>query len=255
MLSVDLKNKVILVTGATSGIGKEIALVLSNFGAIVAFCGRNKDHGEAVLREIYSNNREGIFIEADISNRESVKNLIETILSNYRRIDIAINNAGIEGEKSPFHLDSDENWNNVININLHGIRNCLKYEITQMLKQGGGKIINIASISGLFGNQMKLSAYAASKHAVVGLTKTLALEYARDNILINAICPGMIDTPMLERTVDGKKSAKDSLAMLHPVNRLGTANDIASLAAFLCSDNATFMTGTTLTIDGGATAY
>ena len=250
-----LDHKVALVTGAGSGIGRASSLVLAREGARVVVSDINASDAEDTLSIIKERGGDGAFIHADVTRIDDVQALVSQVVERYGRLDCAYNNAGIEGYMSGrLHEYPEETWDQLININLKGVWLCLKYEIQQMLEQGGGAIVNTASMAGLVGTR-RLSAYVASKHAVVGLTKAAALEYAEDGIRVNAVCPGIIDTPMIDRLIAGREADfGQSINTRQPIGRLGTPEEIAESVAWLCSNAASLITGIAMAIDGGLTA-
>ena len=208
---------------------------------------------EETLSLIKERGGDGVFVHADVSKSNDVEELISRAVSTYGRLDCAYNNAGIEGYMSGrLHEYPEETWDRLVDINIKGVWLCLKYEIPQMLEQGGGAIVNTASVAGLVGSRL-LSAYVASKHAVVGLTKAAALEYAQDGIRVNAVCPGIIDTPMMDRLIAGRETDED-MHTRQPIGRLGTPAEVAETVAWLCSDAASLVTGIAMAVDGGLTA-
>ena len=247
-----LQDKIALVTGAGSGIGRATSLVMAREGARVVVSDINAEGAEATLSAIKDRGGQGTFIHADVSKTEDVQALVAGVVEAYGRLDCAFNNAGIEGfMEGRLHEYPEDIWDRLIDINLKGVWLCLKYEIPRMLEQGGGAIVNTASAAGLVGSR-RLSAYVASKHAVVGLTKAAALEYARDGIRVNAVCPGIIDTPMVQRLIAGRQT--DDEEPQHPVGRLGAPEEIAESVTWLCSDAASLVTGAAMAVDGGFTA-
>lgn len=249
-MATGLEGKIALVTGGTSGIGRETALLFAKSGASVAVAGRREAEGNETVELIRAAGGDALFVKADVSKGSEVEALVQRAVEKFGRLDVAFNNAGIEGELSPIVRQSEEDFDRTININLKGVWLCLKYEIRQMLKQGaGGSIVNMASVLGLVGSAGG-SAYSASKHGVIGLTKTAALENAKTGIRVNAVCPGFIDTPMSERTL-GVASVHKYVVGLHPVGRLGQAKEIAEAVLWMSSDAAPFLTGTSLVLDGG----
>ena len=248
-----LENKVALVTGAGSGIGRASSLVLAREGARVVVSDINASGAEETLSAIKEQGGDGVFVHADVSKASDVEALVSQTVATYGRLDCAYNNAGIEGYMSGrLHEYPEETWDRLVDINVKGVWLCLKYEILQMLQQGGGAIVNTASVAGLVGSK-RLSAYVASKHAVVGLTKAAALEYAEDGIRVNAVCPGIIDTPMMDRLIAGRETDED-MHTRQPIGRLGTPEEIAESVAWLCSDAASLVTGMAMAVDGGLTA-
>jgi NAD(P)-dependent dehydrogenase (short-subunit alcohol dehydrogenase family) len=246
----DLEGKVGLVTGGTSGIGRETAILFAKSGAKVVVTGRREKEGEETVELIRAADGEGLFVKADVSKSTEVDMLVQKTVEKFQRLDIAFNNAGIEGVWAPIVRQSEEDFDRTININLKGIWLCLKYEIQQMLRQGGdGAIVNMASTTGLVGSA-GAGAYCASKHGVIGLTQTAALENAKKGIRINSVCPGFTETPMAERIFRAPGVRKYILSC-HPIGRLGTPGEVAEAVLWLCSDHASFMTGQSLVLDGG----
>ena len=246
----ELEGKVGLVTGGTSGIGRDTAVLFAKAGAKVVVSGRREAEGEKTVELVSAAGGEGLFVKADVSIASEVDALIQKAVERFGRLDIAFNNAGIEGVWVPIIKQSEEDWDRTIDVNLKGVWLCVKYEIRQMLKQGsGGAIVNMASINGLIG-AAGAAAYSASKHGVVGLTKAAALETARSRIRINAVCPAVIETPMGERLFGAPLIHKYVLSC-HPIGRFGRPAEIAEAVVWMCSDRASFMTGQSLVLDGG----
>src|ERR1700733_4298039 len=249
-MTTELEGKVGLVTGGTSGIGRDTAVLFAKAGAKVVVAGRREREGNETIELVRATGGDGLFVKADVSKDSEVDTLIQKAVEKFGRLDIAFNNAGIEGVWAPIVRQSEEDWDRTIAINLKGVWLCLKYEIRQMLKQGGGgAIVNMASITGLIGSA-GVAAYSASKHGVIGLTKTAALENARSGIRINAVCPGAIETPMAER-IFGAPAVHKQVLGLHPIGRFGRPAEIAEAVLWMCSDHASFMTGQSLVLDGG----
>lgn len=246
-------GKVALVTGGGSGIGRAAALAFAREGAKVVVSDVVIDGGEETVRLIKAAGGQAVFVKADVARPAEVDALIARVVDTYGRLDCAFNNAGIEGTMAQTADCSEENWDRTIAINLKGVWLCLKAEIPQMLKQGGGAIVNTASVAGLVGFA-GLPAYVASKHGVVGLTKSAALEYAKQGIRVNAVCPGVIRTPMVERLFRDNPAAGETIAAMEPVGRMGTPEEIAEAVVWLCSDAASFVTGLAMAVDGGLTA-
>ena len=243
-----LKDKIALVTGAGSGIGRATSLVLAREGATIAVSDIDADGGEETLSAIKDMGGNGMFVPAD------VEAMVGAVIQAYGRLDCAYNNAGIEGYwGGRLHEYPEDTFDRLIDINVKGVWLCLKYEIPEMLKQGGGAIVNTASAAGLVGSR-RLSVYSASKHAVVGLTKSAALEYAADNIRVNAVCPGIIDTPMMDRLVEGRGDYAAAIPTRQPIGRKGTPNEVAEAVAWLCTDAASLVTGLAMAVDGAFTA-
>ena len=242
------KAPVALVTGGSSGIGKATAIAFARAGARVVVTARRIKESEEVVETIKQEGGEAVFVQADVSKTDQVKQLIERTFETYGRLDWACNNAGIEGVESTIIDCPEEIWDRVIDINLKGIWLCMKYEIPQMLKAGGGAIVNISSINGLVGGT-GFAPYAASKHGIIGLTKSVAQEFAKQGIRINTICPGYIDTPMLKRVHGGPLDPGRITSM--PMGRIGNPEEIANSVLWLCSNAASFVTGQSLIVDGG----
>ncbi len=242
------QNNVAIVTGAGFGIGRAAAVAFAQEGAKVVIADCVAD--EETLKLIKSLGGEAIFIKCDVSNEESVKAMIDITIEQFGRLDYAFNNAGIEGLSAPTHECTTENWEKTININLKGVWLCMKYEIVQMLKQKKGAIVNNASIAGLVGFP-NTPAYVASKHGIIGLTKNAGLEYAKLGIRVNAVCPGVIKTPMVDRFTGKNKEVEKQFESLEPMGRLGQPGEVAAAVTWLCSDASSFITGHSLAVDGG----
>jgi NAD(P)-dependent dehydrogenase (short-subunit alcohol dehydrogenase family) len=245
-----VQGKIVLVTGGGSGIGRAAALKLAQEGATVMIADYIQEGGERTVKMIKDNSGTASFIQADVSIARQVEAMVAKTVETYGRIDGAFNNAGIEGRMATTVETTEENFDRTIAINLKGVWLCMKYEIPQMLKQGGGSIVNTASVAGLVGFE-RLPAYNASKHGVVGLTRTAALEYAARNIRVNCVCPGVIRTPMVERIIDTGGFTEQELNAGEPVGRMGQPEEIAQGVVWLLSDSASFVTGHPMTIDGG----
>jgi len=246
-----LENKIAIVTGAGSGIGRAVALVYASEKAKVVVCDIDEKGGKETVLQIINNGGDAMFIVADTSKPDDHKSLVEQTVKHFGGLHIVCNNAGIGGEIAPTGDYSIESWDKVIGINLSGVFYGMHFQIPAMIKSGGGSIVNMASILGMVGTKYS-PAYVASKHGVVGLTKTAALDYADKNIRINAVGPGYIVTPLLTNTLD--EATMKTLAALHPIGRLGTAEEVAALVLWLSSSLSSFVTGSYYTIDGGYTA-
>lgn len=246
------EGKVALVTGAAGGIGRAAALAFAAEGARVAVADIHPD-GAATVEQIRAAGGEAVFIRTDVGVEAEVAAMVARTVQEYGRLDCAFNNAGIEEESRPL-ADADEAlFDRIMRVNVKGAWLCMKHEIRQMLAQGGGAIVNTASVAGLVGAPLQ-PIYAASKHAVVGMTKTAAAEYGRAGIRINSVCPGVIRTPMLERALEREPRREKGIVKVHPIGRIGEAEEIAAAALWLCSDAASFVTGHQLAADGGLTA-
>jgi NAD(P)-dependent dehydrogenase (short-subunit alcohol dehydrogenase family) len=246
-------GKIALVTGAGSGIGRATALVFAREGAKVVVADVVVDGGEETVRQIKAAGGEALFVKADMAKAAEVEAMVQKAVTTYGRLDCAHNNAGIEGATGKTADYREEDWDRVIRVNLTGVWFCMKYEISQMLKQGGGAIVNTASDAGLLGVP-QMPAYVASKHGVVGLTKTAALEYAKSGIRVNAVCPGVIKTPMVERITGQRAGRAERMAAAEPVGRMGKPEEIAEAVVWLCSEAASFVTGLPMSVDGGIAA-
>ncbi|MEO7982443.1 MAG: SDR family oxidoreductase [Bacteroidota bacterium] len=242
------KDKVALVTGASFGIGQAAAIAFAQKGASVVIADYIDDN--ETLDTIKKAGGEAVFIHCDVANEESVQEMIDKTIEYYGSLDYAFNNAGVEGLSAPTHECTSENWDNTIGINLKGLWLCMKYEILHMLKQGKGVIVNNASIAGKVGFP-GIPAYVASKHGVIGLTENAALEYAKSGIRVNAVCPGVIKTAMIDRFTGKKKEVEKQFENMEPIGRMGLPEEVAEAVTWLSSDAASFITGHSLAIDGG----
>ena len=249
-----LQNKVILITGAGSGIGRATALACAREGARVVVSDLSREWSAETTRQILAAGGTAHSLPADVADRDQVEALIRDTVNLHGRLDCAFNNAGIEGETTPFHNYSEEMFDRVTAINLTGVWYCMKFEIKQMLRQGGGVIVNTSSGSGLTGTGNGVSAYNASKHGVMGLTRAAAVEYAREGIRVNAVCPGAIDTPMADRLLGRDPVKMAATAKRTPSRRWGTAEEVAEAVVWMCSDAASYLTGQPVSVDGGSLA-
>lgn len=249
-----LVDKVALVTGASSGIGRATAIAFAREGAKVVLASRNQESTLETLRMIEASGGEGIFVKTDVSVAADVENLIQKTLQTYGRLDCAFNNAGVSGPVGAvFHLTEQE-FQQVMDVNLKGVWLCMKYELPAMLAGGGGSIANMSSIAGLMGT-VGTTAYTASKHGVIGLTKVAALEYAKANVRVNVVCPSVIDnTVMVEQIKLSQPDVYHYLLGTHPVGRIGQPEEVANAVVWLCSQEASFVTGVTFPVDGGVAA-
>jgi NAD(P)-dependent dehydrogenase (short-subunit alcohol dehydrogenase family) len=244
-----LNGKVALVTGGTSGIGKTTAIEFARVGAKVVLTGRREKEGAQVVDEIRKLGGDAAFVRADVAKDADVKAMVDFTVGKYGRLDVAFNNAGVEWT-GPLDQATEAEYRRVFDINVWGVLNSMRHEIPVMLKNGGGAIVNNSSVAGHVGFA-QVSVYIASKHAVEGLTKSVALEFAKQNIRINAVAPGVIATDMLDRFAGKEGEMRDSLASITPVGRIGAVEQIAAAVLYLCSDDARFTTGTSLVVDGG----
>lgn len=247
------KNKIALVTGGGGGIGRASALAFANAGAKVAVVDIAEAAGRETVQLIEAAGGEAIFLHTDITKASEVEAMVAATVNAFGRLDCAFNNAGIEEEHMRLADCSEAVFDRIVNVNVKGVWLCMKYQLAQMMKQGGGSIVNTASVAGLIGAP-KMSAYSGSKHAVIGLTKSAALEYGRKNIRVNAVCPGVIRTAMYDRAVLADPKVGPAVAQLHPLGRIGEAAEVAAVVLWLSSDAASFVTGHAHTVDGGMTA-
>lgn len=243
-------GKVALVTGGSSGMGRAAALAFAREGTRVVVADTDAAGGEETARRIQETGDEALFVLTDVSQASAVEALIATTVANYGRLDCAFNNAGINIERGPLTEGTEEEWDRIISINLKGVWLCMKYEIPAMLTSGGGAIVNTASVVGLTGGR-GFPAYVASKHGIIGLTKATALDYGKEGIRVNAVCPGTIYTPMYERRVGTDQETAARIASEIPLGRLGQPEDVAEAVIWLCSAAASFVTGHSLVVDGG----
>ncbi len=242
------EGKVAMVTGAAFGIGRATAIEFAKRGAKVVVSDIIED--KETMNAIEELKGDAIFVKCDVGKREDIERLMKKTVEHYGRLDYAFNNAGIEGEAGDTQTCTEENWDRTISVNLKGVWLCMKYQIPIMLEQKSGAIVNCASIAGLVGFP-NLPAYTSSKHAVVGLTKTAALETAKQNIRINAICPGVIRTPMIDRFTGKEKEAEQAFIDKKPMGRMGDPSEVATAVMWMCSDESSFVTGQALAVDGG----
>lgn len=243
-------GKVALVTGGNSGIGLATALSFARQGAAVVIAARREKEGREAVTQVESEGGQALFVETDVSDGQSCKSLVERTMERFGRLDFAFNNAGVSGRSIPTADFSEDAWNQTIAVNLDGVFLSMKYQIPAMLEGGGGAIVNNASVAGLNGAAVPGCAYVASKHGVVGLTKAAAAEYADKGIRINVVCPAVIRTPMAEAAFADPVFRKMTYDQ-HAIGRVGEPEEVASAVVFLCSEDASFLTGIALPIDGG----
>ncbi|MBM3944873.1 MAG: glucose 1-dehydrogenase [SAR202 cluster bacterium] len=252
----EFDGKVVLITGGSAGVGEAACFSFARRGAKVVLTARRPSEGEAVAKAVRSGGGTAVFVRADVADPAQAEGMVAETIKRFGRLDFAFNNAGIEGEKCRTHECTTENWDTTMAVNLRGVWLSMKYEIPEILKAGGGVIVNMSSGVGVSGGA-GLPAYVASRHAVVGLTKSAALEYAARGIRINVVCPGSIRTPMHYRLYGAGKSEKETdefIGDLHPLGRVAEPEEIAEATAWLCSDKASYVTGHALVLDGAWTA-
>ncbi|WP_020652464.1 SDR family oxidoreductase [Massilia niastensis] len=246
-------GKVVLVTGAASGIGRAIALAFGRSGASVVVADTSIEGGHATAAMIVESGGKALFVQSNVTRAADVEALVEKTVNYYGRLDYAVNNAAVEEEGQPLADAEDDQFDRIMGVNVKGVWLCMKYQLRQMLKQGSGAIVNMASVSGLVAAPNR-AIYGASKHAVVGLTKSAAAEYARDGIRVNALCPSAVRTPMLARMVERDPGTEKRLESAQPMGRVAEPVEIANAALWLCSDQASYVNGHELVVDGGFTA-
>jgi NAD(P)-dependent dehydrogenase (short-subunit alcohol dehydrogenase family) len=250
---MNFEGRVALVTGGTAGIGEATVRRVATLGARTVFVGRDENDGRRIEYELLHDGAEAVFFKADLSHPDEVRRIVPATVNIYGRLDYAFNNAGISGLNGLIADQTETNFDNIFSVNVKGLFIALQQEIRQMLRQGwGGSIVNMASVGGLLAT-VGASVYVASKHAVIGLTKSAAIEYGPRGIRVNAISPGAIRTEML-RQVFGNDSVLDEMANIHPVRRIGFPEEVADAVAWLLSDHSSYYTGQSLVLDGGLTA-
>ncbi|MEE1867178.1 SDR family oxidoreductase [Pseudomonas auratipiscis] len=252
-MSMTFSGQVALVTGGAAGIGRATALAFAAQGLKVVVADLDAVGGEGTVELIRATGAQALFVSCNVTREADVQHLMATTLESYGRLDYAFNNAGIEIEQGRLADGSEAEFDAIMGVNVKGVWLCMKYQLPLLLAQGGGAIVNTASVAGL-GAAPKMSIYSASKHAVIGLTKSAAIEYAKKKIRVNAVCPAVIDTDMFRRAYEADPRKAEFAAAMHPVGRIGKVEEIASAVLYLCSDGAAFTTGQALAVDGGATA-
>jgi NAD(P)-dependent dehydrogenase (short-subunit alcohol dehydrogenase family) len=249
----EFEGKVALVTGGGSGIGRATAIVFAREGANVVIGNRNVQRGEETVAMIKKAGGTASFKRTDVLVTKDIEALVDYAVKTYGGLDLAFNNAGVEGDVAPLVDQTEANYDAVMNVNVKGVWLSMKYEIPRILERGGGAIVNCSSVAGLIGFP-NMAIYMASKHAVIGLTKVAAIEYSAQGIRINAVNPAVIDTEMVDRLAEGLGVKKDDLVQFHPIGRLGRVEEIAEAVVWLCSKKSSFVTGHSLIVDGGFTA-
>lgn len=248
-----MTGKTALITGGGSGIGRAAALAFAEEGANVVVVDVDTAGGEQTVASMEGLSGNGLFVAADVARADDVERMVNAAVEAYGGLDCAFNNAGIQGELSQTADCTEENWDRITGINLKGVWLCMKYEIAQMLKQGSGAIVNNSSNFGLVGSN-GMPAYSASKHGVIGLTKTAALEYAQTGVRINAVCPGPVQTPLVDKIIEHQPEIVDAIIEREPIGRMGQSDEVARAVVWLCSSEASFVIGATLPVDGGYVA-
>ncbi len=249
---LDFTDKVAIVTGGSNGIGRATALAFAKHGASVMVADIDHVEGEATAEQIRTNGGNATFMVCDVTKEAEVQALVEGTLASYGKLDFAFNNAGIEIEHSKLADGEESTFDAIMNVNVKGVWLCMKHQIPALLQNDGGAIVNTASVAGL-GAAPKMAIYSASKHAVIGLTKSAAVEYGKKGIRVNAVCPAVIDTEMFRRAAESDPRKAEFVAGMHPVGRIGQVEEVAAAVMYLCSNQSGFTTGIALPVDGGHT--
>lgn len=253
---IEMEGRVVLITGGTRGIGLATAKRLTEFGAQVVLTGRSRDAGEEAVAELARSGGEANFVEADAGSEADCERMVAETLASFGRLDGAFNNAGQdpEGNRTRVHEYDSADWSAIVNVHLSGLFYAMKHELPRMLEAGGGSIVNMSSVYGTGSTRHSPPSYVSSKHAAVGLTRNAAIQYARKGIRINAICPGYVRTPMLQRNFDAFPAVEAEINEMHPMGRVAEPSEVADAVVWLLSDAASFVTGHALMVDGGISA-